>query len=145
MRAAIERLSGLASSVARLPVALASIITAARRVELATDDLLREAIAARKARPGPGLTYVYLLPVEGPMMATSTHVALGSQVTFKPMMVVPAGTWIVAVGPGRVLDVRAGNVSQSVFEGSGGQVCQLKESVLPGTWIFVVLRPPESP
>lgn len=92
--------------------------------------------------PQPEPTYVYVLPLMATMMAQRVFVPRGGSVAvaFEPYVPIPAGTWIVAVGPGIVEGVKVGNQHQSVMADYQGHVCQLKDEAPPGYRITVGLR-----
>lgn len=114
----------------------------ARRLALdlhARFDLL----LSRLRPPEPPSTYVYVLDgTTGLMMAQRIAIApsLQDTMTFNPMMPLPKGLWVVAVGPALVRDVFVGNQAQSFISNNEGQVCRTGDELPVGVLLRVRLE-----
>lgn len=109
-----------------------------KRAEAARVDVIRAEYARRDERPRVDPTYVYILPPSGCMMAGRV---VNDMVEFMPTIPVPRGSWVVAVGPAYVYEMRIGNQSQVCWGSDyNGQVAQLMTDCAVGAKIMVALR-----
>jgi hypothetical protein len=105
----------------------------------------------RRPLPAPiEPTYVYvLLPQTAtdcpPIMAQRASVPEGTrmQLCFDAYRELPAGLWVVAVGPASVRGVKVGNQFQSSMTDLNGQVCRTSEPLQLGVRLVVELEAPE--
>ena len=96
-------------------------------------------------RTGTEGTYVLVLPPDGTrMLGQMHHVPPGKtmQVSFNSPLPVPKGSWVVAIGPATLIDVRVGNHSQVIYPGAYPAVITLDEA-LPGQLIQAMLEAPK--
>jgi hypothetical protein len=110
------------------------------RFEMLLERVLSAVWSLRK---GGAPTYVYVLPAGGGgMLAQSAVVTPGTtmQIVFSNVMSIPKGSWVVAVGPAVVTELRIGNVSQIGWASFDGHVASTWDEAGPGTRIMVALR-----
>lgn len=92
----------------------------------------------------PDGTYVLVLPPDGRILGQMHHIPKGMsmQVSFNSPLPVPKGSWIVAIGPATLIDVRVGNHSQVIYPGAYPAVITLDEAI-PGQLIIAMLEAPK--
>lgn len=123
--------------------AVIEVLAAARELRIVGDSL-HSRLTDRERDVDP--TYVYLLPPyaeQSPaMMVQALRVpkATTGYIRFTPYVPIPAGSWIVAVGPATVSGVKVGNCFQSSMPDYQGHVCLTKEPAELGVVITVELR-----
>lgn len=139
------KLSDLTHAARRLGQRLADAENSLMRLLTVTTDvrLLAARIDDKLRLAPPCPTFVYVLPPDSrPMMARACVAQPGipSQISFEPQVDIPAGSWIVAVGPATVTSVRVGNQCQEAWSHSDGQVCRTVTPCDPGVRLTVNLK-----
>lgn len=137
------KLIDLIDAVAKLPERLAETEGTIVRVLTAVTDVRTIAQNITYMLRRADRTFVYVLPTGGiPMLAQNAIVEPGNRLTmtFESTAELPAGTWIVAVGPARVSGVRVGNQSQEAFADYNGHVCQTRDPLPLGVRLAVNLQ-----
>lgn len=105
-----------------------------------TDSIL-SALQYRPVVP----TFVYVIPPPGcpmPVSAQCQPVAPGHEmrINFQFHNDMPAGCWIVSVGPATVRGVRVGNMIQESMSDFNGHICCTRDPIPIGVFLGVQLQ-----